>query len=152
MAGRHVVQFDVLPRFSRRVRRRPLAALARRALDAEGAPPGALGIALTDDETVRALNARHLGRDEPTDVLSFAFDDGGDFVAPADAPRHLGDVVIAVPVAERQAAEAGHSLEDEIAHLLVHGVLHILGYDHERPTQARRMRAREEEILGRAAH
>ena len=108
----------------------------------------ALTIAIVADDAIRALNARYRGIDEPTDVLAF----GGqpaDFVLPPGAPPHLGDVVIALPVAAAQAQAAGHAVDDELALLVVHGVLHLLGYDHETAADAERMQAREAEALAR---
>lgn len=130
-----------------RVGRRALLLLARRVLAAEGTPaPASLSVVLADDETVRDLNRRYLGIDAPTDVLSFAFA-GDDFPA-APGPTQLGEVIISLPTARRQAARAGHSLADELAHLLVHGILHLLGHDHASAAGRRRMRAREEALLG----
>jgi probable rRNA maturation factor len=147
------IAFQVQPRFARSVRARSLAALARRALAGEGvAPPAELSVAVTDDATVRGLNRRFRGEDRPTDVLSFSFDGDGAFVTPTAAWRQLGDVIISYPTAARQANEAGHGIDEELSHLLVHGVLHLLGYDHKRPADERRMRAREEALLGRAVH
>jgi probable rRNA maturation factor len=83
---------------------------------------GALTVALVSDARVRSLNRRYLGKDSATDVLSF----------PAGEPGELGDVVIAAGVAARQAREAGHSLAVELRVLALHGLLHLLGYDHER--------------------
>jgi probable rRNA maturation factor len=83
---------------------------------------GAVTIALVPDTRVRALNRRFRRKDRPTDVLSF----------PAGEPGLLGDVVIALGVARRQAAEAGHALGTELRVLALHGLLHLLGYDHER--------------------
>lgn len=83
-----------------------------------------LAVRLTSDREVQRLNRLYRGRDEPTDVLSF----------PGDATpdgRHLGDVVIAVPLARRQAGESGHAVGRELRLLMLHGVLHCLGYDHE---------------------
>jgi probable rRNA maturation factor len=140
----------VEPRFRRRVRIRPLVALARRALEAEDArASGELSIVVTDDDTVRELNRRYRNTDAPTDVLSFALAGGG---FPEANPAPLGEIVISYETAARQAAEAGRAVEDELAHLLVHGVLHLLGYDHQSPADARRMRAREEALLDRPAH
>ena len=79
-------------------------------------------VALVPDARVRALNRQYRKTDQPTDVLSF----------PADEAGYLGDVVIAVGVARRQAREAGHSLATELRVLALHGLLHLLGYDHER--------------------
>jgi probable rRNA maturation factor len=147
---RYRIACHVESRFRRSVRVRPLIALARRALEAESAPaPGELSVAVTGDATVRDLNQRFRGIDEPTDVLSFDLAGAG---FPEADRASLGEIIISFETAARQAAEAGQPIEDELAHLVVHGVLHLLGYDHERPADARRMRAREELLLGRAAH
>jgi probable rRNA maturation factor len=108
-----------------------------------------VGVVVTDDETVRGLSRRFLGRDEPTDVLSFglAATDEVSFALPPEEAASLGEVVIAYPTAVRQAEEAGRAIEAEVAHLLVHGLLHLLGYDHQRPEDERAMRRREEEVL-----
>jgi len=82
---------------------------------------GALTIALVSDARIRALNRRFRGKDRATDVLSF----------PAGEPGVLGDVVIAAGVAARQAVQAGHSLQAEVRVLALHGLLHLLGYDHQ---------------------
>lgn len=124
-----------------------LGAMARTVLAAEGLPAAELGVLVTDDETVRVLNHRYAGEDEPTDVLSFSLREGEEFAAPPDGVIRLGEVVISYPTAERQARQAGRPTEAEVAHLLVHGVLHLLGYDHAQPEEERRMRAREKELL-----
>jgi probable rRNA maturation factor len=128
-----------------------------RALDAEGVARNAgVDVLVTDDETVRELNRDYLGIDEPTDVLSFpmaeeyggALPDAPAFVTPPDDILHLGEIIIAYPYAVRQAQEEQHEVEWEIAHLLVHGVLHLLGYDHLEPDDEQEMRLREHAILG----
>jgi len=127
-----------------------LRAVARGVLVAEGvAGPVQVGIVVTDDETVRELNQRFLGLDEPTDVLSFGLAEaaGAPFALPPEETASLGEVVIAYPTALRQAREAGRSIEAELAHLLVHGLLHLLSYDHQRPEDVGAMRRREKEIL-----
>jgi probable rRNA maturation factor len=83
---------------------------------------GALTVAIVPDGRVRTLNRQYRGADRPTDVLSF----------PANEPGQLGDVVIAAGLARRQAAEAGHAVGTELRILALHGLLHLLGYDHER--------------------
>jgi probable rRNA maturation factor len=129
-----------------------LVALARRALRAERVGAGAeLSILLTGDRAIRRLNREHRRTAAPTDVLSFAQAEGRAFAGPA-ARRHLGDVVISVETARRQAREYGVTLQAELSHLLVHGILHLLGYDHVRPGDARNMRHREDAILGPAHH
>lgn len=124
-----------------------LERLARQAVISEGVPaPAELGLVITDDDTLRDLNRRYRGIDEPTDVLSFGLESAEPFVSPPDGVHRLGEVIVSFPTAERQALEA------ELAHLVVHGVLHLLGYDHQRPEDAQAMRAREDALLGGAAH
>ncbi|TMK21971.1 MAG: rRNA maturation RNase YbeY [Actinobacteria bacterium] len=123
-----------------------LERLAERALDETGVPEGhTLSIALVDTERITELKARYYGEDRATDVLSFAMD-------PLDAPppAMLGDVVIGVEVAERQARGLGRSTQDEVEHLLVHGILHLAGFDHETDDDEVAM-AREERRVLRAA-
>ena len=130
-----------------------LEQLAHRALEAEDVEEASeLSIVLADDDTVQALNREYRGTDAPTDVLSFAQSEGDDFARSDDASPHLGDVIISMDTARRQAEEFHVPLQDEVAHLLLHGVLHLLGYDHEEPDEEQEMRAREEEILGAAHH
>lgn len=98
---------------------------------------------------MRDLNRTQRGLDEPTDVLSFPLRDptGLRFVLPPDQPIHLGDVVVSYPRALQQAHESGHSLQRELSYLVAHGVLHLLGYDHEVESDRKRMREREERAL-----
>jgi rRNA maturation RNase YbeY len=113
---------------------------ARRVLRALGLPHAELSILLVSDAEMRRLNRAYRGVDRATDVLAFAQREG-----PAGAPAGLlGDVVISVDTARRQAAGQGATLGREGERLLVHGVLHLLGYDHERSAaETRRMRRRE---------
>jgi probable rRNA maturation factor len=130
-----------------------LQLLAERVMAGEDVSDGtALAILITGDDEVREMNHRFLGIDEPTDVLSFP-DEADDFVqGMADEPL-LGDIAIALPTAERQAAAVGHPIDAELAHLLVHGILHLCGYDHvEGGEQEANMRAREEHYLGALGH
>jgi probable rRNA maturation factor len=151
---RYEIAIKVEAPFRGRLDRAALRRLAVRVLRAEGvATPAEVGLVVTDDETVRELNHRYLGLDEPTDVLSFGHEPSIEpFVAPPDGVRRLGEVILSYPTAERQAQEAGHSAQDEAAHLVVHGLLHLLGYDHADREDERRMQAREEELLRRRAH
>jgi probable rRNA maturation factor len=123
-----------------------LAAIARNALQAEKLEDCELGIVITDDETVRSLNREYAGEDSATDVLSFSLREGEEFVSPEGAER-LGEVIISLPTARRQADDAARPVDDEVAHLLVHGILHLLGYDHTGEGEGRVMRSREEQIL-----
>ena len=130
-----------------------LERIAHHALELEGVPqPAELSIVLAGDDTVRRLNRDYRATDAPTDVLSFAQTEGEAFARPDEASRHLGDVVISIETARRQAHEYALSLQDEVAHLLVHGILHLLGYDHEAPDDERIMRAHEDAVLGEAHH
>ena len=111
-----------------------------------------LGLVIATEGRVRQLNRDYLGRDEPTDVLAFAAREeaGGDsppFVLPPDGVLHLGELIISYPQAVIQAAEYQHSVKREILILIVHGVLHLLGYKDETPEQEFAMRAREARIL-----
>ncbi|HWQ15726.1 MAG TPA: rRNA maturation RNase YbeY [Roseiflexaceae bacterium] len=113
-----------------------------------------VSVLVTDDAQLHALNRDYRGVDAPTDVLSFAAEEdaagGPGFVRPPDAPRYLGDIALSYERAVAQAAEYGHSLERELAFLTVHGVLHLLGYDHERgPEEEAAMRARQEAVMER---
>jgi probable rRNA maturation factor len=124
-----------------------LERVALAALVAEGVPAVELGILITDDATIRDLNRRYAGEDRPTDVLSFSLREGEEFVSPDETLR-LGEVIISLDTARQQADEAGRPLDAEVAHLLVHGILHLLGYDHAEPEEACAMQARENAILG----
>lgn len=107
-----------------------LAAAAAAVLSAHGAPPdAALTAVLTSDEAVAALNAQYRGIDAPTDVLSFPA--AAPPVSIPDEPPYLGDLVIAYPYTAAQAQALGHRLDDSLALLVVHGTLHLLGYDHD---------------------
>ena len=144
----HLIPIAIAQPFVKAVSDERLAAIALRVLEAEDAPPCELSVTVTDDETVRGLNREYAGEDAVTDVLSFSQREGEEFVgAPGSVPP-LGEVVIAYPQATRQAEERGRSVEEEVARLLVHGTLHLLGYDHAEAEEERRMRAREQELLG----
>lgn len=140
-----------------------LARLAAHALTVCRAPsPASLGLILSDDSELAELNVKHMGHDGPTDVLSFPLLPVGafpphqrqdptlrqvrsaDFVLPPHRRPHLGDIVVSV---ERAAAQASGSLEDELRQLVVHGVLHICGWDHAAPAERDAMRALESKVL-----
>jgi len=121
----------------------PIVRAARAALEHEDAPEGRLAVVLADEDTVRELNRRYAGIDEATDVLSFP-DGSRD---PSDGLTYFGDILIALPLAERQALEGGISLTEELQVLVVHGVLHLLGHDHADPKGKRQMWAAQEACL-----
>ncbi|GAH05660.1 unnamed protein product [marine sediment metagenome] len=116
-----------------------------------------LGLVITNQERVRQLNRSYLGKDEPTDVLAFSMlpeplatgesEFFSSFVQPPDGVLHLGEVIISYPQAVIQAEEHQHSVKREIAILIIHGVLHLLGYEHDKPELGHQMRSKEKEIL-----
>lgn len=109
-----------------------------------------LTVVLTDNQSMRALNARFRGLDAPTNVLAFPAPAAPSFVAQgAGEAAFLGDIVIAFETAQAEAAAEGKEFFHHITHLLVHGVLHLLGYDHGSDTEAEAMEARERTILMR---
>lgn len=125
------------------VRGATLRRLAERVLVAVGEAQSELSLDLVGDGRMRRLNRQYRKKDRTTDVLAFAMRESS---SPVSAL--LGDVVISLPTARRQAKEGGRSLSEELAWLLVHGVLHLCGYDHERSTaEARRMKLREQRVL-----
>ncbi len=107
-----------------------------------------VAVLLTSNETVRRLNKEYRGLDETTDVLSFG-SEGGEEAFPTVPGEGfgLGQVVVSYPQAVRQAREYGHSVKREVAFLVVHGLLHLLGHDHEDPASESRMFAEQEAVL-----
>lgn len=130
------------------IRRAALVCVAELVLDAVGERQSELSMELVGDRRMRRLNRLYRKKDRTTDVLAFPMREA---LAPHVAgltTNMLGDVVISVPQARRQAIEAGRQLDDEIVSLLVHGVLHLCGYDHERSEkEAARMHRRERQLL-----
>ena len=125
-----------------------IQAIAQRSLQAENcADDVELSVVLTDDEAISELNKVYRDIDGPTDVLSFAQAEGEEDFDVESEEKLLGDVVISVETAKRQAEAAGNSMEDEIDMLLVHGILHLLGYDHAEPEEAEKMFSRQAELL-----
>ena len=126
--------------------------IVRQVLKAEGVvPPYEVSLVFTDSETVKQLNRDYRGVDEPTDVLAFYMlpqkGADGSFALPPDGVTRLGEVIISYPQAVEQAKEQGHSPEKELALLVIHAILHLLGYDHEEPQEEAKMRTREKELL-----
>ena len=117
----------------------------------EVAPLYEVSLVFTDSETVRRLNRDYRGVDEPTDVLAFYMlsqnEADSSFALPPDGVTRLGEVIISYPQAVEQASEQGHSSERELALLIIHGILHLLGYDHEETEEESKMRERERKLL-----
>ena len=136
---------------TRPVRTAALRRATRRLLAAEGMANAEVSVVLSDDTTVHALNRHYRGKDKPTDVLSFSqreqAREGPPLPDLPGMPPILGDVIISVDTAARQAAVHGVTLEQELALLTVHGILHLLGYEDETEAGAQQMRLREQAIL-----
>ena len=127
----------------------------------------AVSLVIADDKTVRSLNSEYRGLDKTTDVLSFAFDNEGEYHGEGDSPSEwsaddefvlppgeaagLGEVIVSYPQAVRQAEEAGHSVRQELAHLIAHGILHLMGHDHMDDDEERAMNDRVRRVMERLA-
>jgi len=122
------------------------AELASAVLRAEGCT-GELTLTFVDPDEMAALNVEHMGKQGPTDVLSFPLDSVGDETTALPGPSLLGDVVVCPAVASEAAPTHAGCVDDELALLVVHGILHVLGHDHAEPDDTRRMRQRELELL-----
>ena len=157
------IDVRISPRPARAIRAAALKSAARAALDAARVRHSvALTIVITGDAALRRLNRDFLGVDAPTDVLSFAAENagvepsGGDTrnrqAKPAEAstPTYLGDVIISLARAKAQSKSGGHRLIDELRLLVIHGVLHLLGYEHATPAQKKRMWAVQAKALRKA--
>lgn len=142
------------------VRALPIFELAAFVLESEECPRSSeVCISFVDNDEIARLNEEFRGKQGPTDVLSFECDGAdddedffGDADAPDDAPFELGDVIIALDVAEAQTARYGTTLEGEVSLLVTHGLLHLCGYDHIEDDEAEVMEAREAELLSAWAH
>lgn len=110
---------------------------------ASSATTAGLTLVLGDDALSQRLNLQYLGIDSPTDVLSFS----AEYIDPDSQAPYLGDIIISLPRAQAQAAAARHSVEDELTLLVVHGVLHLLGYDHAEKAEKEKMQAAQDDIL-----
>lgn len=106
-----------------------------------------LAVVLSDDDRVAELNKTYRGKDEPTNVLSFAAREAPLQAPEAEAVENLGDVVVAMETCYREAEAQGTALRDHLCHLIVHGVLHLLGYDHQDDTEAEDMERLETDVL-----
>ena len=144
-----------------------LEGVCRAVLEQEGVRQ-AVSLVIADDETVRTLNSEYRGLDKTTDVLSFAFDNEGEYYGDGDAPSDwsadedfvlppgesagLGEVIVSYPQAVRQARENARSVEDELAYLIVHGVLHLMGHDHMDDEEEAVMNAKELGVMERVTN
>lgn len=142
---------DALPDAERLIR---IAALAALEASQDRLPPSALNglgtelsVVLANDAVVQALNRDYRGKDKPTNVLSFALTEGEEMPGSGEGPTALGDIVLALETIAREAAEQSKPLHDHTMHLVVHGVLHLLGWDHLEEAEAEEMEARETQIL-----
>jgi probable rRNA maturation factor len=146
-----IIGIQIDDEFETAVDQEALETLVRRMLAAETlpAPDVELAIVIGGDTQIQELNRQYRGVDAPTDVLSFAMLDEPSMVSNPEAPLYLGDVIISYPRVLAQAAEAGHSSQEELDLLAVHGVLHLLGYDHDNDERKATMWARQDAILGK---
>jgi probable rRNA maturation factor len=146
----YLITVQVDERFEEKIDADALHRLAIGVLKAEGkAGPLELGIVVTTDDEVHALNNEYLGHDYKTDVISFGMESEEEFITPEDRPAYLGDVVISYERATEQGPEYGHTTEQEVATLMVHGLLHLLGYDDMEGEARERMHGRQDDLLRR---
>ena len=142
----HDVLVSIDPAFGQRIGADWMVGVALITLEIERVPACQLSLLLTGDEQVRELNRQYANDDHATDVLSFSLREGEPLISGDDTDR-LGEVIVSFETAARNAEGAGHEVEDEVAHLLVHGVLHLLGYDHAEPDDETKMRLHERRVL-----
>ena len=153
------VHVAVDPAFTHQVKKAALRHAAQAALESvTGKARGELTVYITDDARVHELNRTYRHVDAPTDVLAFRLvqdsavgpsDDGLPFDPLAEAAGYLGDVVISYPTAAEQSTAYGHSTDEELQMLVAHGVLHLLGYDHEQPEERKEMWRLQSVVLDR---
>ncbi|MFC4618030.1 rRNA maturation RNase YbeY [Camelliibacillus cellulosilyticus] len=109
-----------------------------------------VSVSLVNNDEIQALNARYRNKDQPTDVLSFALEESAEDemeILGTDLPRVLGDIIISIPKAREQAETYGHAFERELGFLAVHGLLHLLGYDHQSDEERKTMFSLQEDLL-----
>ena len=152
------IDVQVFPAFARKVSRTWLRSVAERTLQScDTSPTLSVSLVIADDETVHQLNREYRDLDETTDVLAFPLGTSQEaegvvaegFSLPLEEAAPVGEIVISYPQAARQAREGKRRIGAEMALLVVHGVLHLLGYDHGDPQQEGRMWAKQDEILAR---
>jgi probable rRNA maturation factor len=140
-----MINIEIIPEFNRVFMPGILDRAAKAALLQQSAPDADLTLVLTGDAQIQALDRDFLGVDNPTDVLSFPASE----TDPETGHRYLGDIIISVPRAEAQSIAGGHSLEDELSLLVIHGILHLLGHDHAGSEEKACMWAAQSEVLTR---
>lgn len=144
----HNVDVRVDERYRRRVESKVLREAAEATLELQDVKDAHhLTVVITEDQVLRELNRRYRGLDTSTDVLAFPNETKGPFVDVPGLPRYLGDVIISFPQAETQALEAGNDLVAELQLLVVHGVLHLLGYDDQVERERARMWQAQQAVL-----
>ncbi len=151
LIGNLTLGIQVSPDFVGRVDTRRISGVVRQTIGTDRLEEKLeLGLVIVDDAQIRDLNRQFRQVDSPTDVLAFAMMEGESPKLENRAPPvYLGDVIISFPRAESQARETGHPVEDEVDLLVVHGVLHLLGFDHGTESEKEEMWARQEAILGK---
>jgi probable rRNA maturation factor len=144
----YIINVHIKPEYSAYVAAEPLAHVVQAALENQKQPEDSeVTLVITDDSKVQELNKKFRGIDSATDVLSFPARESQGFITPEGLPNYLGDVIVSYPTAAAQAEEQDHPVEDELALLIVHGCLHLLGYDHQTDEEQQRMWAIQEQIL-----
>ena len=140
------INLEILRGFHSKIESHLIERAAEVTLQHQSSPDNAeLSIVITDDKNIHGLNRQYRGVDAPTDVLSFP----AEFNNPENDMSYLGDVLISYPQAEAQALKSAHTIDEEIQLLVVHGILHLLGYDHAEPNDKKRMWQAQEEILAK---
>jgi probable rRNA maturation factor len=138
-----MIFIKIIPEFKQDIRPALLEHAAQATLQNQADPDVDLTLVFTNDRQIQALNRDYIGKDTPTDVLSFLASE----TDPETGRQYLGDVIISVPRAKEQSAAAGHSLDEELALLVVHGVLHLLGHDHASTEEKECMWAYQTDIM-----
>jgi probable rRNA maturation factor len=141
------IEVQIVPAFAGLLSADHFQAIVETTLRHEG-KSGSMTVVITDDKSIQDLNRDFLGRDAPTDVLAFsAQEESGSFVVAPEAGTYLGDVIVSYPRASEQAEHLGHPVEEEMDLLVVHGILHLLGYDHATADEKAVMWSRQDAIL-----
>ena len=148
MTARNEIDVQIDEAFAGAVNAREIEQQVARTLSSDTPnAPAALTVTITDDATIQTLNREYLGIDAPTDVLAFSQVEGTALPAPVAGPRYLGDVIVSYERAVAQAAEYGEPVERELGRLVIHGTLHLLGYDDQREVERDRMWEVQESIV-----